>query len=79
MGVPLSGTTEKLMLVCCAHTWAASRMIFSQAAAEPNLALKVANRLLPTWFWPLVAMLVPSGMKLMVMSCGLGQALPVAV
>ena len=67
----MSGTTAKLMLVCCAQTWAALRMTFCQAAAEPNLALKVAIRLLA---WP--PMLVPSGMKLMVTSWAEGQTLP---
>ena len=56
------------------HCWAAFRIRFSHVAAEPNLALKVANRLLacPSRF-------VPSGTKLMVISWGLGQALPLVV
>src|SRR5262249_22034766 len=59
-----------------AQVWAALRMTFSQAEAEPNLALKVENRLLvmkPALFWPRT---VPSGTKLRVTSCGLGQAFP---
>ncbi len=47
-------------------------MTFSQVEVEPNLALNVEKRLLLA-----VPRLVPSGMKLMVTSCGLGQALPV--
>ena len=45
---------------------------FCQAAAEPNFALKVLNRLL---VWPLLSSRVPSGTKLRVTSCGAGQAL----
>src|SRR5437667_10713127 len=71
MAAPLSETRLKLTLVCWAHTWAALRTTFCQAAAEPNLVLKVASRLLD---WP--AMLVPSGTKLRVIFSGCGQASP---
>src|SRR6516165_1306577 len=63
--------TAKLMLVFCAHCWAAFKIWFCHVAADPNLALKVANKLLVFPFT-----LVPSGKKLSVISCGAGQALP---
>ena len=56
------------MLVCCAQTWAALRIWFCQAAAEPNLALKVLNRLLVIVAAGGRADGVPSGTKLMVIS-----------
>jgi hypothetical protein len=43
---PSSGTTAKLTFVCWAQTCAALRIWFCQTEGEPNLALKVANRLL---------------------------------
>ena len=59
------------MLVCWAQSWAAWRIRFSQVEVDPNALLNFDIRLL---LCP--AMLVPSGMKLMVISCGAGQALP---
>src|SRR5215471_20898172 len=68
--VPLSLTTEKLRLVCCAQTCAARRIWFCQTLVA-HFALNVANRLLVT-----PPRFVPSGTKLMVTRCGFGQALP---
>jgi hypothetical protein len=67
----------KLTLVCCAHTWAALRIWFCQAAVEPNLALNALKRLL-VMVEPAAALSgVPSGTKLRVISSGCTQELPV--
>ena len=73
MGAPSSGTTTKLMLVCLAQVWAAWRNCCCHRPARPGLLLNVLWRLLTG-----PPMLVPSGMKLMVMTSGFIQALPVA-
>src|SRR5581483_51557 len=77
LAAPLSLTTAKLMLACCAHTCAAlSTWLFQLAAPDwlrYGLALKEALRLLVA----VPPRLVPSGMKLIVMRLACGQALPV--
>ena len=61
------------MFVCWAQAWAALRIWFCHWPASLGLLLNVEKRLLPT-----PPKSVPSGMKLMVMTSGLGQALPLA-
>src|SRR5579871_1139723 len=59
------------MLACCAQVWAAVKIAFSHLDVV-HLLLKVLNRLLLV---PPEFMTVPSGTKLMVTTCGCGQAL----
>src|SRR6476659_515120 len=61
------------MLVACAQAWAALRTWVCHCPASLGFLLNVANRLLAT-----PPRSVPSGMKLSVMTEGLGQALPLA-
>ena len=75
---PSSAITEKLMLVCCAHCWAAFTMMFSHwlVVMTPGMVMKLPSRLL-VMLPPLpIATTVPSGMKLRLISWGFGQALP---
>src|SRR5262245_19433835 len=74
--VPLSVTTVKLMLAYWAQVWAALTIAFCQVAAEPNLALNLANRLLVTVPPVPYDITVPSGTKLRVIISGWGQAAP---
>ncbi|MEJ7638479.1 MAG: hypothetical protein WKF75_11025 [Singulisphaera sp.] len=61
------------MLVATAQLWAALRISFCHLLRRAGLASKLAVRSLAT-----PPRLVPSGMKLIVTTSGLGQALAVA-